>query len=148
MPKSEWPIEAPWAQKWFGAWRASKVSMSEDLKPSIWPGGHRAPPWGFIKLAMPGEPAQKGNQILFNHWRIHMRPELGPIHHMKIMTQVNALGETKFYLINKNWEEAEYDAQEYRKALKRMKKEKFMQQFAEEIIRTRGQPQPSRDLFT
>jgi hypothetical protein len=25
--------------------------MSEDLTPSIWPGGYRAPPFGFIKIA-------------------------------------------------------------------------------------------------
>jgi hypothetical protein len=96
LPKSEWPIKAPWEQKWLGAWPASKITMSEDLKPSIWPGGHRSPPWGFIKLEMPRERDTSVNEIPFTNWRIHMRPYLGPIQHMKTRTQVNALGEPSF----------------------------------------------------
>jgi hypothetical protein len=111
MPKDQWPIEAPWEGKVFGAWPASQVTMAEDLKPSIWPGPQTTPPFGFIKIKMPGPPSviisgdqtPKGNQIPFNHMRMHMRPDLGPIHHMKMLTQVNALGETKFYMIDKNW---------------------------------------------
>jgi hypothetical protein len=153
LPKDQWPIAAPWASKWFGAWPASQITMSGDLPPSIWR-GHRAPPFGFIKIKMPGTPDisgdqnPKGNEIPFNHMRMNMRPELGPIHHMKIMTRVNALGETKFYMIDKKWDYAEYNYIEYRKALKRMKKEKFMELFAEEIVRTRCKPQPTKDLFS
>jgi hypothetical protein len=146
LPKSEWPIAAPWEPKWFGAWPASKVMMSEDLKPSIWPGGHRAPPWGFIKLAMPGEPAKKGNQITFTNWRIHMRPYLGPIHHMKIMTRQTPMGQ-RFYMIDKNWNKYEYEAQQYRAALKARKQEQFMQTLADEILRTNSERKPRGDLF-
>lgn len=154
--KDQWPIEAPWEPKWFGAWPASQVTMAEDLSiPSVWPGPKRAPPFGFIKIQMPG-PSEingvwnnpKGNQIPFSNMRIHMRPDFGPIHHMKMLTEVNALGETKFYMIDKNWEKYEYDSQEYRKILKQRKKEKIMQMLAEEIARSKGRPKPSRDLFS
>jgi hypothetical protein len=153
LPKGQWPITAPWSSKVFGAWPASQVTMSEDLPPSIWPGGHRTPPFGFIKIQMPGgldisgDQSRKGNQIPFVNMKIYMRPELGPIHHMKIMTRNTPMGQ-RFYLIGRNWEQAEYEAQEYRKALKRMKKERFMQMFAEKIYRTKGQPKPTTDLFS
>src|ERR1700722_21012633 len=90
MPKNQWPVDAPWEEKVFGAWPARQVTMAEDLPPSIWPGGHRAPPFGFIKIKMPGTPdvsgdqTPKGNEIPFVNMRIHMRPDFGPIHHMKI----------------------------------------------------------------
>jgi hypothetical protein len=154
MPKDQWPIEAPWAGKVFGAWPASQITMSEDLPPSIWPGGHRAPPFGFIKIKMPGDQNisgdqnPKGNQIPFNHMRIHMRPDFGPIHHMKIMTQTNALGETKFYMIDKNWNKYEYEAQQYRAALKARKQERFMEMLATEIVRTNSERKRAEDLFT
>jgi hypothetical protein len=147
MPKEFWPIEAPWEPKIFGAWPASKVTMAEDLAPSVWPGKPNVPPFGYIKLMMPEEPDQKGFSIPFYHMRMHMRPDFGPIHHMKIMTRVNALGETKFYMIGKNWDQYEYDYREYRAALKARKHERVIQMLAEEIVRTKGQPKPSKDLF-
>jgi hypothetical protein len=148
MPKDQWPIEAPWEPKIFGAWPASQMTMSEDLTPGIWPRGHHTPPFGFIKIKMPGEPDQKGNQIPFNHMRIHMRPELGPIHHMKIMTQVNAYGETKFYFIDDQWNKYEYEAQQYRAEPKGGRQARFREMIAAEIGRTKGQPKPTSDLFT
>ena len=148
MPKDQWPIAAPWASKVFGAWPASQITMSEDLKPSIWPGGYRTPPFGFISLKMPGEPDTSGNQIPFNHMRMHMRPDLGPIHHMKIMTRNTAFGQ-RFYMIDKNWDQYEYDYQEYRKALKAKRREKVEAMLAEIIAnQTRGEPQPTKDLFS
>jgi hypothetical protein len=147
MPKDQWPIEAPWEPKWFGAWPASKVMMSEDLPPSIWPGGHRTPPFGFIKLKMPGEDDQKGYQIPFNHMRMHMRPEIGPIHHMKIMTRINSFGETKFYVIDKNWDQHEWDHKQYRAAMRARNRERVMEMLAAEIARTKGEPKPTVDLF-
>jgi hypothetical protein len=155
MPKSEWPIEAPWEEKVFGAWPASQITMAEDLSiPSVWPGPKRAPPFGFIKIQMPG-PARingvwnnpKGHQIPFSHMRIHMRPDLGPIHHMKMLTQVNAFGETQFFMIDKNWNRYDYDAKEYRKMMKQRKEERFLMMIAEEIARTNGKPKPPTDLF-
>ena len=150
--KDEWPIAAPWAPKIFGAWPASKITMSEDLPPSIWPGGHRAPPFGFIKIKMPGTPdisgdqGPKGNQIPFVNMKIHMRPDLGPIHHMKVMTQRNALGETKFYLIDHNWSQYEYDYREYRKMMRARKRERVEAMLAEMIASgTKNERKP--DLF-
>jgi hypothetical protein len=156
MPKDQWPIEAPRAPKIFGCWPASQVTMCEDLPPSIWPGGHRAPPFGFIKVRMPGPPevsgyqGPKGNQIPFLNMKINMRPELGPIHHhMKMLTQVNALGETKFYMADHNWTKFEYEAQEYRRKLKERKMDRFMTMLAQEIVRTKGVPNPNPpDLFS
>ena len=155
MPKSEWPIEAPWEGKVFGAWPASQITMAEDLSiPSVWPGPMRAPPFGFIKIKMPGVPNisgdqnPKGRQIPFTNMRIHMRPDFGPIHHMKMLTQVNALGETKFYMIDDNWNKYEYEAQQYRAALKAKREERFMKMLAAEIAKTKGKPKPTKDLFT
>ena len=94
--------------------------MAEDLPASIWPGQPNVPPFGFIKIRMPGDVAvsgdqtPKGNQIPFVNMRMHMRPDFGPIHHLKILTRINALGETKFYVIDKNWEQHEYLVDEYR----------------------------------
>jgi hypothetical protein len=153
LPKDHWPIAAPWAPKIFGAWPASQITMSEDLPPSIWPGGHRTPPFGFIKIKMPGTPDisgdqnPTGNQIPFENMKVHMRPELGPIQHLRVMTRNTPMGQ-KFYLIDRNWDHAEYNYLEYRKTLKQMKKEKFMRMFAEEIAKTKGQPKPSIDLFS
>jgi hypothetical protein len=147
LPKDQWPVQAPWGQKWFGAWPASKVTMAEDLPPSIWPGPRPVPPFGHIKLMMPGEPDQKGNSIPFNHMRMHMRPDFGPIYHMKIMTRDTPMGQ-RFFLIDRNWDYAEYNYLEYRKALKRRKMEEFMQLLAEEITKNKGQPKPSKDLFS
>jgi hypothetical protein len=152
LPKNMWPIDAPWEPKIFGAWPASNVTMSEDLPPSIWPGGHRAPPFGFISIKMPGTPdvsgdqTPKGNQIPFVHMNMHMRPDFGPIHHMRIMTRDTPMGQ-KFYLIDRNWDYAEYRFKEYRAALKRMKMEKYMALLAKEIATYDGKPKPHVDLF-
>jgi hypothetical protein len=149
MPKSEWPIEAPWEGKVFGAWPGNKVLMSEDLPPSIWPGGHRTPPFGWTgPPEISGDQGPKGNSIPFTHMKMHMRPEIGPITHMKIMTRINAYGETKFYLIDKNWDQHEYDHKIYRKAMKEKREARVMAMLAAEIARTGGKPQPSRDLFS
>lgn len=153
MPKDQWPVEAPWELKWFGAWPASKVTMAEDLAPSVWPGQPNVPPFGFIKIKMPGTPdvsgdqTPKGNQIPFVNMRMHMRPDFGPIHHMKVMTRINALGETKFYMIDKNWEQHEYLVEEYRAALKARKRERVMAMIAEEIAKNDGRTKPTVDLF-
>jgi hypothetical protein len=105
LPKENWPIEAPWESKWFGAWPASQVTMSEDLEPSIWPGGHRVPPFGFIKLKVLGAPDIAGNEIPSNQMRIHMRPEIFYVaHHMKIVSRNTPMGQ-KFYVENESWDQ-------------------------------------------
>jgi hypothetical protein len=140
LPKSQWPIEAPWEPKIYGAWPASKISMMDDLV--------NDPPFGLIKLKMPGEPSTSGNQIAWMNMKIHTRPDgIEYYNRMKITTNTNAFGETKFYLIDENWEEAEYNAKEFRAAIKRRRQEQFREMIAAEIVRTKGQSQPSKDLF-
>jgi hypothetical protein len=153
MPKDQWPLEAPWENKVFGAWPASKVTMSEDLPPSIWPGGHRTPPFGFIKIKMPGTPdvsgdqTPKGNQIPFVNMRIHMRPH-GMAHHnhLKIISRNTPMGQ-RFYVIDRNWEQHEWDHQQYRAAIRAKERERFMAMLVEEIARNGGRTKPPTDLF-
>jgi hypothetical protein len=147
LPKDQWPIKAPWSEKVFGAWPASQVTMREDLPPSIWPGGHRAPPFGFIKIKMPGQIITSNNEIPFTNWKMCVRPELGPIQHMKIMTRNTPMGQ-KFYLIDRSWDQYEYDYKEYRAALKAKRQERFRELLAAEIARTKGKPKSTPDLFT
>jgi hypothetical protein len=94
-----------------------------------------------------GDQTPKGNQIPFVNMRMHMRPEIGPIHHMRILTRINSFGETRFYMIDKNWHQYEYDYKEYRAAIKAKRQERFQQMLAAEIIRTKGEPKPTSDLF-
>jgi hypothetical protein len=119
LPKSSWPIEAPWESKVLGCWPASQVTMSEDLPPSIWPGGHRAPPFGFIKLKMPGEPDTSGDQTPFVKMRVHMRPEIFYVaHHMKITSHNTPMGQ-KFYVQDEPWEQYGREYRKYKAKLQR-----------------------------
>lgn len=84
LPKAQWPILTPWEMKVFGAWPPSKITMAEDLqKPSIWPGPYTTPPWGYIKLRMPGQKITKEYEISFmkmkiqiNHFINYISPSL------------------------------------------------------------------------
>jgi hypothetical protein len=140
LPKDKWPIAAPWAPKVFGAWPASKVSMPEDLV--------NDPPFGVIKVKTPSDYSGiwPGRKRSYMNMKMNMRPDLGPIHHLRILTRDTPMGQ-KFYLIDRNWDYAEYNYLEYRKALKQMKMEKYMALLAKEIARYDGKPKPSRDLF-
>jgi hypothetical protein len=75
MDKSQWPIAAPWEPKIFGAWPASQISMPEDLQ--------NVPPFGFIKLKVPGHRDTSSNQIAFMNMKIHVRPQ---IDHFTVLT--------------------------------------------------------------
>jgi hypothetical protein len=144
MPKDTWPLEAPWEPKVFGCWPASKITMSEDLKPSIWPGPHRSPPFGFIKLKMPGEKDTTGLQIPFTNFKIHMRPEFD---HFRVMARHTPMG-IKYFLYDQNWDLQEYEYKKYRAALKTRKQEQFMEMLADEIRRTNSErKRPTKDLF-
>src|SRR3984957_6781271 len=151
MPKDQWPIEAPWAGKVFGAWPASQITMSEDLPPSIWPGGHRAPPFGFIKLKMPGTPdvsgyqGPKGNQIPFVNMKIHMR-WISP-DEMKVKTAITPLG-LRYYFQSEGWSQYEFDFKTFQSALRMKRRRRVQQMLAQEIARTRGQPKPTKDLLS
>jgi hypothetical protein len=136
MPKAQWPIAAPWEPKVFGAWPASKVSMPEDLQ--NWP------PFGVIKLLMPGQALTKEQQISFMHMKIHMRPE---ITHFSVISRNTPMGQ-KFYLIDKNWEQYECDYREYRRAMRTKRHQEYMELLAAKIAETKGHPQPTSDLFT
>jgi hypothetical protein len=139
LPKDQWPLQAPWGEKSLGAWPASKLMMSEDFVNN--------PPFGYIKLKMPRQIIASGHQISFFNMKMHMRPDFGPINHMKLLTRDTPMG-TKFYLIDQNWDYAEYDYKKYREALRARKMEKYMEQLGLEIANYDGKPKPSRDLFS
>jgi hypothetical protein len=131
--------------KSFGAWPASQVAMSDDLPPSIWPGPKRVPPFGYIKIKMAGQPDTKGYQIPFVNMKMHMR-YLSP-DEMKVKTAITPLG-LRYYLQSDNWTQYEYDYKEFKAAISAKRKERFMGMLSEEIIRTKGKPKPSVDLFS
>lgn len=139
LPKDQWPVAAPWEPKVFGAWPASQISTSEDLV--------NHPPFGFISLKVPGQLITSGNEIPFVNFQIHTRPDgLEYFNRMKIMSRQTPMGQ-KFYLIDENWEFAEYNYREYRKAIKAKRQERFCEMIAAEIMRRRGKLQPTKDLF-
>jgi hypothetical protein len=149
LPKDQWPIEAPWEPKIFGAWPASKVTMIEDLQrpPGVWPGRKRIPPFGFIKLAMPGELALKNHQA-FMQMKMHMRPDIAYVgNHFKIRSYINAFGEQKFFYVNSNSEYKEYDMKEWRAAL-RGRRYKQVKKMVEELEGQPKQLRPPTNLFT
>jgi len=147
--KSTWPYknEMPWEDKVFGAWPASQVLMPEDLPPSIWPGGNRAPKFGFIKLKMDGEldEVYSGHQIALMHMHIHMRwvsPD-----EMKVKTALTPLG-PRYYFQAPGWEQHITDYNEFQRALRARRRGRIQRILAEEIARTGGKPKPSKDLFS
>jgi hypothetical protein len=80
--------------------------MSEDLTPGIWPKGHHTPPFGFVKILVPGTPDisgdqnPKGHQIPFVNMRINMRPHWAShFNHLKILSRDTPMGQ-KFYLMD------------------------------------------------
>jgi hypothetical protein len=153
LPRETWPYkdEMPWEQKSFGAWPASQITMAEDLKPSIWPGPQTTPPWGFIKIRMPGPPDisgdqnPKGNQIAFMNMKIHMR-YLSP-DEMKVKTAITPMG-PKYYFQSEGWNKYELDYREFQVALRMKRRLRVQQMIAEEIARNGGKPKPSKDLFS
>jgi hypothetical protein len=148
LPKDQWPQAPPFEPKILGCWPASKVTVSEDLPPSIWPGGHKTPPFGFIKLLMPGQRGlNKEQQISFMNMKIHMRPHwVSHFNHLKIISRDTPMGQ-KFYLMDNNWEQhEEYSAKNITAALKRIRQEKFREMLAAEIVR-KTQQKPTSDLF-
>jgi hypothetical protein len=153
LPREYWPYkdEMPWEAKVLGAWPASQVLMSEDLPPSIWPGGHRAPPFGFIKLKMPGDvsvsgdQAPKGNQIPFTHMKMHMR-WISP-DEMKVKTAITPMG-PRYYFQSGGWNQYEFDYKTFQAALKARRRERLITMLVAEISRNGGKPKPSKDLFS
>lgn len=145
LPKNQWPVAAPWSGKVFGAWPASQVTMSEDLAPSIWPGGHRTPPFGFIKLKMPGQRITSGNQIAFMKMRMYMRPDIAHVgHHLRIMSRNTPMGQ-QFYFVDKNWDQYTYDYRQFR-ALMRARRRAEIEAMLEKMDKPIT-PKPSVDLF-
>jgi len=153
QPKETWPYrsEMPWEGKLFGAWPASKITMPEDLR-YVWPGQRRpVPPWGYIKVKMPGTPdasgdqTPKGNQILFMNMKIHMR-WISP-DEMKVKTAITPMG-PRYYAQSSGWSQHEYDYREFRTVLRMRRRGRVEQMLAPEIMRTRGQPKPHKDLFS
>jgi hypothetical protein len=151
LPREYWPFkdEMPWEKSQLGAWPASQVSMRDD--PSIWPERRSWPPFGYLKVRMPGDPSvsgdqnPKGNQIAFMNMRGHMR-YLSP-DEMKVKTAITPLG-PRYYFSNPNWEQYEYEWKEFQEVLKLLRRERFMKMMAKEIERNEKEgPRPSKDLF-
>jgi hypothetical protein len=153
LPRETWPYkdEMPWEGKVPGTWPASQVTMAEDLKPSIWRGAYTVPPFGFIKLKMPGtldvsgDQTPLGNQIAFMNMRIHMR-HISP-DEMKVKTAITPMG-PRYYFQSEGWSQYEFDYKEFKNALRARRRQRVIQMLAEEIARTKGKPKPSRDLFS
>jgi hypothetical protein len=149
LPREYWPYknEMPWEDKIFGAWPASQVLMPEDLPPSIWPGGNRAPKFGFIKLKMDGEldGVYSGHQIAFMDMHIHMR-WISP-DEMKVKTAITPMG-PRYYFQAPGWEQHITDYKEFQIALRARRRGRIQQMLAREIARSGGRPKPSRDLFS
>ena len=54
----------------------------------------------------------------------------------------------KFYLIDRNWDQYEYDYKEYRKAMRAKRRERVEAMLAEMIANgTKHEQRPTKDLF-
>jgi len=153
VPKEMQPYrdEMPYEPKNFGAWPASKITMSDDLR-YVWPGQRRpVPPWGYIKLMMPGTPdvsgiqTPKGKQIPLSHWRVHTR-YMSP-DEMKVKVVITPLG-PRYYFPDDDSDNIGLDYKEFKTVLRARRRQRFQQMLAEEIARTKGKPKPHRDLFS
>ena len=99
--------------------------MAEDLKASIWPGQYTVPPWGVIKLGMPAEPVAKHHQITFQKMKVHTNQYINYISpHLKISRQTPM--SVKYYYINANWEEKNYEYQQWREMFRQKRYEEIM----------------------
>jgi hypothetical protein len=66
---------------------------------------------------------------------------------VRIMTRNTRMGQ-KFYLVDKNWDEYEYDYKEYRAAMRARKRTQIQELLAAEIANGNGKPKPTYDLFS
>jgi hypothetical protein len=139
LPREYWPYkdEMPWEPKIPGAWPPSQITTVDDVS--------SVPSFGYIKLKVPGEPDTSGNQIAFVNMKMHMR-HLSP-DEMKVKTAITPLG-PRYYLESAGWSQYEFEYKTFQDALKMRRKERFMEMLASEIVKTRGKPKLSRDLFT
>jgi hypothetical protein len=79
--------------------------------------------------------------------KIHMRQQfMSHYNHMKFISRNTPMG-IRSYLLDANWQQHDYEAQQYRAAMKARRQEKFMEMLAAEIAKNKGKPQPSKDLF-
>jgi hypothetical protein len=147
LPKSQWPIEAPWEPKIFGCWPASKVQMMENFL--------NHPPFGVIKLMIPRGPddqlmdlQEKHHQIAFQKMKIHMPQFINYISpYLKMVSQTNAFGEQKFHFVTANWTQKEYDVKEWR----RLMRERHYEEIMSMIANMENEPKtlrPATNLFT
>jgi hypothetical protein len=133
---SPYKDEMPYEPKQYGAWPASKVTMSDDLL-GIWPGPKRVPPFGYIKIRMPGPPAisgeqnPKGNQIAFMNMRIHTR-YMSP-DEMKVKVALTPLG-PRYYFQSEGWDKYEFDFKQFQRALRARRRKRLEQMLVEESL--------------
>jgi hypothetical protein len=161
--KSQWPYaEIPWNQKVFGAISARKVMMwSKYPNP---PGElQNPPPFGTVKYDTTiNRPHSIGTL------RVMMRPEVwldisppprlwaeGKLNEalrimsrtrpIKLQTDTGSI--TIKSIVSAPWNQHNKEYQERRAAMKAKREAEHQELLAKEIARTKGEPQPSKDLF-
>jgi hypothetical protein len=136
-PKDTWPYQTPFEPKIFGAWPASQISTPGDVR--------NHPPFGYIKLKMPGQIVTSGNAIPFTNMKMYMRHLSST--QMKVMTIVTPFG-PKFYLKSEDWDKYEKEYREHRAARKAKREARYRELLAAEIADVaKGKVKPMTDLF-
>jgi hypothetical protein len=157
-PKDQWPYEdIPWGDKVFGAFSARKVMMAEDLK--------NHPPFGYVKFNTPTQPSLNALTPI----KAHMRPpvwldisphpsvwaegklisamrEMSRKRPLKLITNEGSI--TIRSIRHPNWSQYKNVLSERSAAIKAKREAEHRELLAEEMVKTKGQPQPSKDLFS
>jgi hypothetical protein len=169
-PKSEWPAQyqTPFEPKIFGAFSARKVMMPKNLQ--------GIPPFGYIRVKTPSDPhsinpnsGKAPSPPTLTPIKVHMRqsagldinpnPSLWQQEKLKVALQemsrkrpIKLVTENGTITIKSmrsaNWGQHQNEMREYRAAIKAKREERAHQMLAAEIVRTRGIPQRTKDLFT
>jgi hypothetical protein len=162
--KATWPYsEIPWAPKVFGALSARKVIMrSKNPDPAGELKSH--PPFGTMKVDTPTDRPHSIGTL-----RIQMRPEVwlditppprlwaqGKLEEalrqmsrtrpIKLHTEDGSI--TIKSIVSAPWLQHDAEFKERKEALRATREERAAEVLAAEIVRTGGQSQPSKDLFT
>ena len=173
-PKSQWPYPAPWEMKVLGAFPAMWFKMREDIgapvtdPPGPWPSTPTFPkPAGLMRVKTPAY--APGTKIPIGSIKVHMRPldwlDVSPHpslwaqgkfeEALRVMSQrrpvriVTEEGSITLKSIRSaNWNQHQKDYKEYRAAVKAKRENEHKERLAAEIVKTRGEPKLSVDLFT
>jgi hypothetical protein len=66
---------------------------------------------------------------------------------MKVKTAITPFG-PRYCFQSEGWSQYEFDYKTFQTALRMRRRRRLQQMLVEEIARTRGRPQPSKDLFS